>query len=104
MSSFRTDEWFLLKTTDYEKCLKGPAAKIHMSLYLLRLVPINSVVTSGMASETTNLPLESAFAVLFLCDAGYEDQKLFHALDETKVFLSLKSTPTVCTKFYGNVK
>lgn len=57
------------------KGLRGSSAKIHMSLSLLRLATINSVVTSGTASETANLPLELAFAVLFLCDAGYEDQK-----------------------------
>lgn len=72
------------------KGLRGSAAKIHMSLSLLHLAPINSVVTSGTASETANLPLELAFAVLFLCDAGYEDQKLFHAIDENKGFFIIK--------------
>lgn len=72
------------------KGLRGSSAKIHMSLSLLRLATINSVVTSGTASETANLPLELAFAVLFLCDAGYEDQKLFHAIDENKGFFIIK--------------
>ena len=72
------------------KGTKGTAAKIHMSLSLSHLAPINSVVTSSTASETANLPLESALAVLFLCDAGYEDQKLFHAIDENKGFFIIK--------------
>lgn len=78
------------------KGLKGSATKIHMSLSLSHLTSVNCVLDSGVSSETVAVPLKLAESVLFLCDTGYEDQKLFHAKDE--------KTPTACTKYYGNAK
>ena len=72
------------------KVLKGSAAKIHMSLSLSYLAPVNCVVASDVSSETAAVPLKSAESVLFLYDAGYEVQKLFHAIDENKGFFIIK--------------
>ena len=59
------------------KGTRGTAAKIHMSLSLSRLAPINSIVTSGTASETAKLPLEFTFAALFICDQAMKTKSFF---------------------------
>lgn len=68
----------------------GSAAKIHMTLSLGRLAPVNSTVTSGTSSEKAEIPLELLDGMLILCDAGYEDQKLFHAIEEHGGFYIIK--------------
>lgn len=67
-----------------------PTAKIHLTLSLRSLLPLASVITSGVASETDNLPWSALSRKLLIADAGYESQRLFNAVSAHNGYFLIK--------------